>query len=197
LAVGVGLDTVKSVELSSSTVRSIDEALSECTAALHRISGEESSLGGKVVAEMLRSINEMKSPKPPYDELLLKLLDHLGLPDASWLREFSFSVDNTGGPTEWASAARKLRNRVVHLGFIDFQDEFDLHNTVAFLQHFSDVLVRAIFALIDFDGPYRPVSGWDGMRLNHEMTDWPQPSKLSGRALGYRQSKSNLRRITP
>lgn len=183
LAAGLELNEKRPLELSTETLEVVTEALADCIAQLQTVSTRAAEADRRRIDRLTNRIRDVQANRPSFPTQLLGLVEHAGLPDAQWLREFKFRTKINGPLLAWSSAAGQYRNRIFHAGFIDFET-YDVDNAVAFIGHLSDVLIRIVFRLVGFQSRYRAPCGAHGMAL-HETPDWPTRLTLSGDLLRY------------
>jgi hypothetical protein len=183
LAAGLKLNKKRPLELSTDTLERVTRALADTMAQLDNASADAGEADQRRIDGLKSRIGEVQANRPSFPTQLLGLVEHAGLPDAQWLREFKFRTEINGPLVAWSSAAGQYRNRIFHSGFIDFET-YDVDNAVAFIGHLSDVLIRIVFHLLGFQSRYRAPCGAHGMAL-HETPDWPTRLTLSGELLRY------------
>lgn len=183
LSVGLELNRARPLELSDAVREQVIRVLEACADEFDAISSAAPTPDRERVWRLKGRLNEIEANRPSFPTQLLELAEGVGLPDAAWLRDFSFRTELGGKPRSWASAAGMYRNRIFHSGFIDFE-KVDVDNAVVFISHLSDVLVRVVFQLIAFDGQYKPPCGAHGA-VTHERPDWPEPAVLSADLFRY------------
>jgi hypothetical protein len=183
LAAGLELNKKRPLELSADTLERVTRALADTVAQLDIASADAEEADQRRINGLKNRIAEVQANRPSFPTQLLGLVEHAGLPDDQWLREFKFRTRINGPLIAWASAAGRYRNRIFHSGFIDFETD-DVDNAVAFMGHLSDVLIRIVFQLLGFQSSYRAPCGAHGMAL-HETPDWPTRLTLSGELLRY------------
>jgi hypothetical protein len=183
LCVGLGLNRSRPLELSDDVRDQVQHELERSLDALDAIADAASSPDRERIWQLKNRLRPIQSNSPSFKTQLLELVEQAELPDAAWLRDFKFRARRTGSPLGWATAAQAYRGRIFHAAFIDF-DKFDIDNAVSFIAHLSDVLVRVVFRLIDFDGQYKPPCGAHGA-TTHERPDWPKSVPLSAELFRY------------
>jgi hypothetical protein len=183
LAAGLDLNKKRPLELSTETHERVNRSLSDCIAQLEAASAAAGQADQQRSEGLKSRVREVRVNRPSFRTQLLQLLEHAGLPDAQWLREFRFRSEINRPPAPWSSAAAQYRNRIFHSGFIDFET-YDVDNAVAFIDHFSDVVIRIVFHLLGFQSSYRAPCGTYGMAM-HEPPDWPSRRMLNGELLRY------------
>jgi hypothetical protein len=187
--VGLRLNRGRPLEIEESAREEVEAAIAELIDKLGEIGGRGSDADQARLAQLQNRLREITANKPSFPTQLLSLVDAAGLPDAEWLREFTFRLKNPRPdgqprtPTGWAGAAGAYRNRIFHSAFIDI-DTYDVDNAFAFMGHLSDVLARVVFHLIGFVGQYKPPCGYAGM-LTYETPDWASPERLSAEVFRY------------
>lgn len=187
--VGLQLNRGRPLEIEESAREEVEAAIAELIDKLGEIGGRGSDADEARLAQLQNRLREITANKPSFPTQLLSLVDAAGLPDAEWLREFTFRLKNPRPsgqprtPTSWAGAAGAYRNRIFHSAFIDI-DTYDVDNAFAFIGHLSDVLARVVFHLIGFVGQYKPPCGYAGM-LTYETPDWASPERLSAEVFRY------------
>jgi hypothetical protein len=183
LSVGLRLDRPRRLEVSEETRKRTKAALTEFNASLDAIASSVPEEDRARIERWKSHINGAAANRPSFATQLLALVEHVDLPDASWLANFTFRLEVDGHQVPWAAAANRYRNSVFHSAFIDFE-RYDIENAIPFLNHLSDVLVRVVFSLLGFEGRYKPVCGLAGMTM-HETPDWPRPDRLTSEGLRY------------
>ncbi len=185
MSAGLGLNKARPIEVEPRIRAEIERKIDSLAAELDAIAAGAKDADRPRILKLKNRLRILTANSPSFETQLLSLVATVGLPDAQWLATFSFRAraTTTRNPLTWASAAGAYRNRIVHSGFIDFE-KFDTDNAFAFIAHLSDVLVRAVFRLIDFDGQYRPPCGSHGAAI-YETPQWAQPESLSAEALRY------------
>lgn len=183
IAGGLELNRSRPLELSAETRECVVAALDACVEQLASIA-DGASPDDKARLQSIRSrIRGVQSNSPSFQTQLLELVEYARIPDASWLREFSFRAKLKGEPTSWSAVASNLRNRIFHRGFVNFE-QFDVENIVPFIDHLADVLCRVVFRLIGFESSYKPPCGDSGM-VTHVTPDWADPERLTAERLRY------------
>lgn len=183
LAGGLELNRSRPLELSAETRERVVATIDACVDQLVTIADNAPS-DDKARLESIKSrVKAVQSNSPSFQTQLLDLVGYASLPDASWLREFSFRAKLKGEPTSWSAVASQLRNRIFHRGFVNFE-QFDVENIVPFIDHLADVLSRVVFGLIGFESSYRPPCGDSGM-VTHVTPDWADPERLTAERLRY------------
>jgi hypothetical protein len=185
LCAGLGLNSSRPLELGGDIREEVVRELHQCMNALDAIANVSTTPDRERIWRLKGRVKEIESNRPSFPTQLLELVGRADLPDASWLRDFSFRTKVGGQPVAWVSAAGLYRNRIFHSAFIDFE-KYDIDNVVPFIAHLSDVLVRVVFQLIGFGGEYKPPCGAYGM-TTHERPDWPESTPLSAELFGYVQ----------
>ena len=187
--VGLRLNRGRPLEIEEESAREeVEAAIAELIDKLGEIGGRDRCRRGaaRPASEPAAGDHGKQAVVPHATPVLV---DAAGLPDAEWLREFTFRLKNPRPsgqprtPTSWAGAAGAYRNRIFHSAFIDI-DTYDVDNAFAFIGHLSDVLARVVFHLIGFVGQYKPPCGYTGM-LTYETPDWASPERLSAEVFRY------------
>jgi hypothetical protein len=185
LAVGLDLCRSRPLEMTPSTRSTVEASISQCIAELERIARSSADKDKERVMQIRSRFSDVAANRPSFKTQLLDLIDQAGLSDAKWLRCFEYRAYRTSKRIKWTKAANEYRNSIFHSAYIDFNDTYDIDNAIAFMRHLSDVLIRVVLHLIEFDGYYKAICGWQGMVLDHQRLDWAVPEKLSGESLGY------------
>lgn len=186
---GLRLNRSRPLEIEQSARDEVETAIADLIHKLGEIGGRGSGADRARLAQIQNHLRGTTANRPSFPTQLLALVEAVGLPDAEWLRQFTFRLKNPRPdgkprcPTGWAAAGGDYRNRIFHSAFIDF-DNFDIDNAVAFNGHLSDVLARAVFHLIGFCGQYTPPCGNAGMRT-YETPNWARPERLSAEVFRY------------
>jgi hypothetical protein len=187
--VGLQLNRRRPFELEEIAREEVETAINELIDELGEIARRGSDADQARLDRLQNRLREITANRPSFPTQLLDLVDAVGLPDAKWLGQFKFRLENprpdgqSRRPGSWASAAGTYRNRIFHSAFIDF-DTYDVDNAIAFIGHLSDVLARVVFHLIGFVGQYQPPCGNAGMRA-YETPNWASPERLSAEVFRY------------
>lgn len=184
-AAGRGLTASRPLEVEEHLRIEIEEHIDELVHALAEV-GRRASVDDRArIDNLANRVRGIKGNSPSFPTQLNSLLADVGLPDAGWLSSFQFKPRRDGDEVAWPQAAGRYRNRIVHSGFIDF-DDFDTDNAIAFIRHLMDVLARTVFHLVGFVGMYSPPCGNSGART-FDHPNWAQPERLSASVFGYRE----------
>jgi hypothetical protein len=187
--VGLRLNRGRPLEIEESAREEVETAIADLIDKLGEIGGRGSDADQARLAQLQNRLREITANKPSFPTQLLALVEAVGLPDAEWLRQFTFRLTNPrpdGKPRTrigWAGAAGAYRNRIFHSAFVDI-DTYDVDNAVAFIGHLSDVLARTVFHLVGFCDQYKPPCGNAGMRT-YETPNWARPERLSAEVFRY------------
>ncbi len=183
LCVGLRLNRSRPLELVPEIREQVTQRLDECLASLNEIAQAAKPEDRERIAKLKNQLRQVKANQPSFATQLLGLVRYAELPDAEWLAGFRFRSKLDGRPVRWAAVASDYRNKVFHSAFIDF-DSYDIDNAAAFTWHLADVLARAVFHVIGFNGKYKLPCGSHGM-VAHEHPDWATPDRLSSDLLRY------------
>ena len=88
---------------------------------------------------------------------VLDLLTRFNLADAQVAEGYFANNPNTYKDS-WATTLTRYRGASLHQGYFEIQDAEDLHKTHQVLQHLHDILVRLIFKMLKYEGPYQPLT---------------------------------------
>jgi hypothetical protein len=101
---------------------------------------------------------------------VVKLADHHRFPDADIL-DSSYIPNKYGGKT-WGAVLSELRGATMHLGYIEFENVYNIKATFEILRHLHDLLTRIILRECGYLGRYRThLTAWN----NDYSVDWVKP----------------------
>lgn len=171
-------------ELDSSNATKVKEVLEEGANQIRSIAAVVRASDFRQSSVLERIAERTKTTPIGVDRIfglaVTELLKRFSLPDAE-IAEKHYATNPSLYASTWAQKLSYYRGACLHRGYLDLQDEKDLHRAYQLILHLHDILLRLILNMVGYDGTYQPMT----ITLTAaQPVDWVKPD-TSPQSLGY------------
>lgn len=167
--------------LSEDQRKAVTDILNEAWCKIRGITSHETDARRKDATSRISDrIRASAQKEKQFGIAVCDLAKHFGLQDAAVLDRHFAAHPSSAGNT-WAQVLSHYRGAATHEAYFDIDGRHDLWSTQRVKDHLQDLLLRVIWKLIGYDGPYQtPIPP------AHEKpnADWVTPT-TSVRELGF------------
>ena len=111
---------------------------------------------GTTIDRIVEQLGKTTIIKTGFGRAVLDLLNQFGLPDADVLAKH-YQANPRADGRKWPDLLAKYRGTVMHRGYFDFRTgDQQIMEVYRVLLHLHDIVLRLIFKMLGYGGPYLP-----------------------------------------
>jgi len=158
----------------------VQNATAAASAQIRALGKNESDPGRKRALERIADkVLGARQKEKDFGLALLDLVRHYGFADPDIMQAHLLAHPNPVA-TSWPGLVAYYRNAAIHDAFFEFSGSEELFSILRVMGHLHDLLLRIIFKILKYDGPYQPPIPPLMRRNNVEWVTPTTPAHLLG-----------------
>jgi hypothetical protein len=159
----------------------VQNATAAASAQIRALARAESDAGRKRALERIADkVLGAKQKEKDFGLAFLDLVRHYGFADPDILQAHLLAHPNPVAGS-WPGLVAYYRNAAIHDAFFEFSGTQELFSILRVMNHLHDLLLRTIFKIMKYDGPYQPPIP---PLMSRDNIDWVTPT-TPAQLLGY------------